>query len=77
MYHTIEFLIELTLDLEVSPKQWLQMLHLDRGTRLCVQLKPYVVDTEEYGLVEVADLFIDDGTVARAVAYDCFHFVDE
>jgi hypothetical protein len=75
MYHTIEFAEELMIDLEISPKQWLERTVVRRGARLQAQVKPYVVETEE-GLIEVADLFFADGTTTRMLPFAAFSFVD-
>jgi hypothetical protein len=75
MYHTIEFADELMVDLEISPKHWLERLLIRSGTRLQAQVKPYVVETED-GPVEVADLFFEDGTTTRMVPFESFSFVD-
>ena len=75
MYHTIEFAADLTVDLEVSPGHRLERLLLRRGTRLCAQIKPYVVESAE-GPVEVADLFFPDGTATRSVRFERFRIVD-
>ena len=75
MYHTIEFAKELTVDLEISPRHWLELLLIRRSTRLQAQIKPYVVETED-GLVEVADLFFADGTTTRRLPSASFSFVD-
>lgn len=75
MYHTIEFADEFLVDLEISPKHWLERLRIQSGTRLKAQLKPYVVETED-GPVEVADLFFPDGTTTRSVPFQCFSFVN-
>jgi len=75
MYHTIEFAEELMVDLEISPKHWLERMLIRRGTRLQAQIKPYVVETED-DLVEVADLFFADGTTTRTVPFESFSFVD-
>ena len=75
MYHTIEFAQELTVDLEISPKHWLERLLIRRGTRMQAQIRPYVVETAD-GLVEAADLFFDDGTTTRMVPFESFSFVD-
>jgi hypothetical protein len=40
-----------------------------------VQIKPYVMETED-GPIEVADLFFVDGTTARMVPFESFSFVD-
>jgi len=66
---------EFLVDLEISPKHWLERMLIQRGTRLQAQVKPYVVDTED-GPVEVADLFFADGTTTRTVPFECFSFVD-
>ena len=75
MYHTIEFAEEFTVDLEISPKHRLEQMLIRRGTRLQAQIKPYVTETEE-GPVEVADLFLADGTITRMVPFESFSFVD-
>ena len=75
MYHTIQFTLEFTADLEASAKHPLERLLLERGTRRRAQIKPYVVDTDA-GPVEVADLFFEDGTSTRTVPFACFSFVD-
>ncbi len=75
MYHTIEFAEQLMVDLETSPKHWLERMLIRRGTRLQAQIKPYVLETED-GLIEVADLFFEDGTTTRMVSFESFSFVD-
>lgn len=75
MYHTIEFLSDYTADLEVSPKHRLEQTLLCKGDRLPAQIKPYVIETEE-GFIEVADLFVADGTVIRSVPFGRFAFVE-
>jgi hypothetical protein len=75
MYHTIEFAEEWMVDLEISPKHWLERMLIRRGTRLQAQIKPFVVETED-GPVEVADLFFADGTTTRMVPFGSFSFVD-
>ena len=75
MYYTIEFTGDLTVDLEISPKQPLKRLRLFKGDRLPAQIKPYVMETED-GPVEVADLFFADGTTTRRVRFESFSFVD-
>jgi hypothetical protein len=75
MYHTIEFAEELTVDLEISPRRWLERMLIRRGDRLKAQIKPYVVETGD-GPVEAADLFFSDGTTTRTVPFESFSFVD-
>jgi hypothetical protein len=74
MYHSIKFTAECTVDVEISPKQPLERLRIQRGTRLRAQIKPYVVDTDG-GPIEVADLFFEDGTATRMVPFACFSFL--
>jgi len=76
MYHTIGFPGGLTVDLEISPSHPLERLVIQQGTRVRVQLKPYVKDTAA-GPIEVADLFFEDGTATRGVPFACFSFVEE
>jgi hypothetical protein len=75
MYHTIEFIEELKVDLEVSPKQPLERVSIKKGAWRRAQIKPYVVETED-GPAEVADLFFEDGTVTRGVSFAFFSFVE-
>ncbi len=75
MYHLIEFTASFTADLEVSPRQRLERLGVGRGTQALVCLRPHVVETAG-GLEEVADLFFEDGSVARQVPYERFRFVE-
>jgi hypothetical protein len=75
MYHTIEFLVESLVDLEISPKRWLERVLIKQGSRRQAQIKPYVVETTD-GPVEVADLYFDDGTVTRGVCFEFIRFVD-
>jgi hypothetical protein len=75
MYHYIEFNTAFTSDLEISPRQRLERLRVQKGTRAHVGLRPYVVETAG-GPVEVADLYFEDGTVTRGVRFEKFRFVE-
>ena len=66
MYHAIEFVAEVTADMEISPKQPLERVRIEKGARRRVQIKPYVMETGK-GPVEVADLFFEDGSDAEFV----------
>jgi hypothetical protein len=74
-FHTLVFDEDLTVDLEISRKQPLERLRIARGTRMRAQMKPYVIETPD-GLVEVADLFFEDGTATRQVPFACFRFAE-
>jgi len=76
MYHTIEFRVDYTVDLESSPKYPQKRMLIRQGTRVRTQLMPYVEETE-IGPIEVADLFFEDGTVTRSVPFASFSFVEE
>jgi hypothetical protein len=73
MYHTIEFNVTGMIDLEVSRKQPLERLRVERGSRLRAEVKPYVIETAD-GPAEVADLYLENGRVTRAVPYAFFVF---
>jgi hypothetical protein len=75
MYHTLEFAVECTTDLEISPKHYLERLLIQAGRQIRAQIKPYVVETED-SIVEVADLFFEDGTTTRQVPFHYFRFVE-
>jgi hypothetical protein len=74
MFHTIEFAVDSTIDLEVTPQKRLARLRLRRGDRRRVRLKPYVVETA-LGPTEVADLTFEDGTVTRMIGFWRFSLV--
>lgn len=75
MYHTLEFNTDLSVDIIVSRKHPLERLDVRKGTRLIAQLKPYIVESP-CGPIEVADLFLEDGTITQAVPFSTFRFVD-
>jgi hypothetical protein len=75
MYHTIEFVAEVTADVVISPKQPLERVRMEKGARRCVQIKPYIVEAEK-GPVEVADLFLEDRSAICQVPFEFFRFVD-
>ena len=75
MFHNIEFALELTADLEISPKHPLERVLIHKGTCVQAQVRPYVVETDQ-GPVEVADLFFDNGTAIRMVPFAYFTFVE-
>jgi hypothetical protein len=75
MYHTIEFPADVIVDLEVSRNQPLEKVRFQKGTRVQVEIKPYVIETKK-GLVEVADLFFDNGRISRRMPFAKFVLVD-
>ena len=75
MYHDIEFRWNEIADVESSGPN-VKLLVGTQGIRIKAGIKPYVVETPD-GPVEVADLSLQDGTVARAVPFASFNFVDK
>lgn len=75
MYHTIEFASEFITNLEICPNYRVDGLVIRKGDILRAHIKPYVAEAAD-GPVEVADLFIDDGTATFQVPFACFRFVD-
>ena len=75
MFHTIEFNTKVVFDLQVSWSKPLEKVSLRKGTRLRVQIKPYVAETKE-GFVEMADLYFEDGTATAAIPFAFFSFVE-
>jgi hypothetical protein len=76
MYHSIEFARELLAELDVPGEGRIPRVLIEKGTRLKAQIRPYVVESA-LGPIEVADLMLEDGTIARTVAFASFHFLDE
>jgi hypothetical protein len=76
MYHSLEFRRELLADLEIPGEGRVPRVVIDKETRLKAQIRPYVVESA-LGPVEVADLLLEDGTIARRVSFASFRFLDE
>lgn len=74
MYHTIEFALELEVDLEISRTKPLERLVIRKGAHLTAQIRPYVIEGTD-GPIEVADLFFEDGSATRRVPFAWFNFV--
>jgi hypothetical protein len=76
MFHTIEFTLRVRADLAVPGQRELEKIILGKGTRLRAQIKPYVTESDK-GPLEVADLFLEDGSAAQHVNFASFRFLDE
>jgi hypothetical protein len=76
MYHSIEFKRDLLAQLDIPGEGGTPRVLIDKGTRLKAEIRPYVVESTK-GPIEVADLLLEDDTVARTVAFASFHFLDE
>jgi hypothetical protein len=75
MGHAIEFRWVVLAEVDRPEYGRPQRVVIKEGTRLFAHLSPYVVESPD-GLVEVADLHLDDGSIARAVRFAAFRFVD-
>jgi hypothetical protein len=76
MYHSIEFARNLLAELDIPGEGRTPRVLIDKGTRLKAEIRPYVVESAR-GPIEVADLLLEDDTLARAVAFASFRFLDE
>lgn len=74
MYHTVKFVRGFTADLARSPGQRLERIRIQRGARVKAQLMPYVIDTSK-GPIEVADLFLEDGSALRQIHFAWFRLL--
>ena len=73
MYHTIEFRVPGVAELERPGEVLPVQVFIETGTRVRAHVRPYVVESEK-GPIEVADLFSEDGSSARAVRFATFRF---
>jgi hypothetical protein len=76
MFHSIEFTLRVRADLAVPGQRRLEKIVLHTGTRLRAEVKPYVKDSD-IGPLEVADLFLEDGSAVQHVRFASFRFVDD
>jgi hypothetical protein len=76
MYHRIEFARELLAELDIPGEGRIPRVQIEKGTRLRAQIRPYIVESA-LGPIEVADLLLEDDTVARTVPFASFRFLDE
>ena len=75
MVHAIEFRWVVLADVDRPEYAYPQRVVIKEGTRLSARIRPYVAESPE-GPVEVADLHLADGSVARAVRFAAFQFLD-
>ena len=75
MYHVIEFVRAWWVNLERGPGRPVEQVLLARGSRLRAELRPHVLECG-WGLMEAADLFFEDGSVAHDVPFASLTFVD-
>jgi hypothetical protein len=76
MVHMIEFRWVVLADIDRPEFAFPQRVIIKEGTRLHAEIKPYVAESSDDGPVEVADLTLEDGSVARAVRFAAFRFLD-
>ena len=75
MVHAIEFRWVVLAEVDRPEYAYPQRVVIKERTRLHAHIKPYVVESPD-GPVEVADLHLDDGSVARAVRFAAFRFLE-
>ncbi len=75
MYHRIEFSANFITALVVAGADRSERVRIQQGMRAYASVHPYVAETPA-GPVEAADLWFEDGSVARGVRYGQFRFLD-
>jgi hypothetical protein len=75
MAHAIEFRWLVLAEVDRPEYAYPQRVVIKEGTRLSAAITPYVTESPD-GPVEVADLTLDDGSIARAVRFAAFRFLD-
>jgi hypothetical protein len=71
----IEFVSDWRADLERRSSQRMEQGLFSRGTRCCAEVRPRITE-QDSGPMETADLYFDDGTIARRVPFAAFAFAD-
>ena len=75
MFHAIEFRGVVFAEVDRPGYAVLEWILIKEGTRLWANIRPYVTESDE-GPIEVADLFLEDGSIARGVQFASFQFLD-
>ena len=75
MLHRIEFRWLVLAEIDRPEYALLQRIVIKEGTRLSAKIKPYMAESPD-GPIEVADLYLEDGSVARAVRFAAFRFLE-
>ena len=75
MIHQVEFRWLVLAEIDRPEYAYPQRVVIKEGTQFSARLRPYVTESPE-GPVEVADLHLEDGSVARAVRFAAFRFLD-
>jgi hypothetical protein len=73
--HVVEFVIDWWAELEWGNGRPLEQVLLRRGTRRSAVVRPRIL-RQGNAPIEAADLFFDDGTIARGVPFAAFTFVE-
>ena len=75
MYHSVQLNADVWVDLERSPKLPIERVLLRGSATMRAQIRPHVINTGTE-MVEMADLFFEDGTTARCIPFAWFTFVE-
>jgi len=76
MTHRVEFRWLVLAEVGRPENAYPQRVIIKEGTQLTARIRPYVAESSD-GLVEVADLHLEDGSIARAVRFAAFRFLDQ
>ena len=76
MTHRVEFRWLVLAEVDRPEYAYPQRVMIKEGTQLTVRVRPHVVESPD-GPVEVADLHLEDGGIARAVRFAAFRFLDQ
>jgi len=75
MIHPIEFRWLVIAEIDGPEYGLMQSVVINEGTRLSAKINPYVAESPG-GPIEMADLYLEDGSVIRAVRFAAFQFLD-
>ena len=75
MIHAIEFRSELLAEVDRPEYAFVAQVVIQKGTSLHADVRPYVAESDD-GPLEVADLYLEDGSIVRAVRFAAFRFLD-
>jgi hypothetical protein len=76
MFHSIEFTLRVRAGMAIPGQRRLEKIVLQTGTRLRAEIRPYVAESD-LGPLEVADLFLEDGSAVHNVNFASFRFLDD
>ena len=76
MFHSIEFRWLVLTEIDGPEYGRMQGVVINEGTRLSAKIKPYLAESPD-GPIEMADLYLEDSSLIRAVRFAAFQVLDE